>query len=77
MAVEEKVFEDAELEALLDQDLCQTQQELHDNARPPCCKVVKTYSEMLKWEVLPYLPYSPDVAPADYHLFSINGTRPG
>ncbi|GFW30335.1 mariner Mos1 transposase [Trichonephila clavipes] len=28
MAVEERFFEDAELEALLDQDSCQTQQEL-------------------------------------------------
>ncbi len=23
----------------------------------------------LDWEVLPYLPYSPDIAPSDYHLF--------
>ncbi|GBP63531.1 STAM-binding protein-like A [Eumeta japonica] len=32
-------------------------------------KVVKTYLETLKWEVLPHLPYSPVVAPSDYHLF--------
>ncbi|EGI69172.1 Mariner Mos1 transposase [Acromyrmex echinatior] len=41
----------------------------HDNARPHVAKVVKTYLETLKWEVLPYPPYSPDVTPSDYHLF--------
>ena len=40
----------------------------HDNARPHVAKV-KTYLETLKWEVLPHPPYSPDVAPSDYHLF--------
>ncbi|KAG5307583.1 MOS1T transposase, partial [Pseudoatta argentina] len=102
----EKVCEDAELEALLDQDSCQNQEELarslevtqqtiskrlkvmgmiqnqgnwipyeldkvilqHDNARPHVAKVIKTYLETLKWEVLSHPPYSPDVAPSDYHL---------
>ncbi|GFW05754.1 mariner Mos1 transposase [Trichonephila clavipes] len=41
----------------------------HDNARPHVAKVVKTYLETLKWEVLPHLLYSPDLAPSDYHLF--------
>ncbi|KAG5317885.1 MOS1T transposase, partial [Pseudoatta argentina] len=41
----------------------------HDNARPHVAKVIKTYLETLKWEVLPHPPYSPDVAPSDYHLF--------
>ena len=40
----------------------------HNNARPHVAKVVKTYLEMLKWEVL-HPPYSPNVAPSDYHLF--------
>lgn len=42
---------------------------LHDNARPHVAKVVKTYLETLKWDVLPHPPYSPDIAPSDYHLF--------
>ncbi|GBP16996.1 Mariner Mos1 transposase [Eumeta japonica] len=41
----------------------------HDNARPHLGKVVKTYLETLKCEVLPHPPYSPDIAPSDYHLF--------
>ncbi|GFX26524.1 mariner Mos1 transposase [Trichonephila clavipes] len=41
----------------------------HDNARPHVAKVVKTYLETLKWEVLPHPLYSPDIAPSDYHLF--------
>ena len=48
------------------------QYERHDKViltRPHVAKVVKTYLETLKWEVLPHPPYSPDVAPSDYHLF--------
>lgn len=36
---------------------------LHDNARPHVTEVVKTYMEMLKWEVLPH------IAPSDFHFF--------
>jgi len=32
-------------------------------------KVVKKYLEILKWDVLPHPPYSPDIAPSDYWLF--------
>ena len=39
------------------------------NARSHVAKVVKTYLETLKCEVLPHSPYSSDVAPSDYHLF--------
>ena len=35
----------------------------HDNAGPHVSR------HTLKWEVLPHPPYSPDVAPSDYHLF--------
>lgn len=41
----------------------------HDNARPHVAKVVKATLETLKWDVLPHPPYSPDIAPSDYHLF--------
>ena len=30
---------------------------------------MKTYLETPKWEVLSHPPYSPDIAPSDYHLF--------
>ena len=41
----------------------------HDNARPHVAKPVKTYLETLKWEVLPHLPYFPDIASSDYYFF--------
>jgi len=33
---------------------------LHDNVQSYVAKVVKKYLEMLKWDVLPHPPYSPD-----------------
>ncbi|XP_015189841.1 PREDICTED: uncharacterized protein LOC107073667, partial [Polistes dominula] len=42
---------------------------LHENDRPHVAKPVKIYLEILRWEVLPHLPYSPDIAPSDFHLF--------
>ena len=41
----------------------------HDNARPHVAQPVKKYLGTLGWEVLPHPPYSPDIAPSDYHLF--------
>lgn len=42
---------------------------LHDNARPHVAKSIKDALDEFKWEVLPHPPYSPDIAPSDYHLF--------
>ena len=41
----------------------------HDNARSHVAIQVKNYLENGKCEVLPHPPYSPDLAPFDYHLF--------
>ena len=41
----------------------------HDNARPHVVIPVKNYLENSGCEVLPHSPYSPDLAPSDYHLF--------
>lgn len=41
----------------------------HDNARPHVAIPVKKYLETVNWEILPHPPYSPDIAPSDYHLF--------
>ena len=42
---------------------------LHDNARPhSAAKTVETLQD-LRFEVLEHPPYSPDLAPSDFHLF--------
>ena len=41
----------------------------HDNARSHTARVPRQKLEELGWEVLPHPPYSPDLAPSDYHLF--------
>ena len=40
----------------------------HDNAKPHVDKVVKEKLAELRCELLPNLPYSPDLAPFDYHF---------
>jgi len=41
------------------------------NARSHVAKPIKEtkYVKALNWDVLSYLPYFPDIAPSDYHLF--------
>ncbi|GFX01137.1 histone-lysine N-methyltransferase SETMAR [Trichonephila clavipes] len=41
----------------------------HDNARPQCARKTLEKINGLGWEVLSHAPYSPDIAPTDFHLF--------
>ena len=41
----------------------------HDNARPHTAQKTKKLPQDLSWEVLDHPPYSPDIAPSDFHLF--------
>ena len=42
---------------------------LHDNARPHIARATIDDLETLKFEVLSHTPYSPDLAPSDFHFF--------
>lgn len=42
---------------------------LHDNARAHTAHLSNNTLAKLGWKVLPHPPYSPDLAPSDYHLF--------
>jgi len=43
---------------------------LHDNARPHTAHTTQAKLADLGFTVLPHPPYSPDLAPSDYYLFS-------
>jgi histone-lysine N-methyltransferase SETMAR len=40
-----------------------------DNARRDVSKMTQQKIKELNWEILDLPPYSPDLAPSDYHLF--------
>jgi transposase len=50
----------------------------HDNARPHTANMTEAAIQELDWEILPHPPYSPHLAPSDYHLFrSLSNNRRG
>jgi len=42
---------------------------LHDNAQPHTAHATVNLLERWDWEILEHRPYSPDLAPSDFHLF--------
>lgn len=42
---------------------------LYDNAQPHTASRTQDLIASFGWEQLQHLPYSPDLAPSDYHLF--------
>jgi transposase len=42
---------------------------LHDNAQPHIADATMTLLNSWAWKILPHPPYSPDLAPSDFHLF--------
>ncbi|GFU24441.1 histone-lysine N-methyltransferase SETMAR [Trichonephila clavipes] len=43
---------------------------LHDNALPHTAVRTREVLRKFKWDVFQHPPYSPDLAPSDYHLFT-------
>ena len=41
----------------------------HRNARPHTATRTNALIKLFNWEVFDHPPYSPDLAPSDYHLF--------
>jgi histone-lysine N-methyltransferase SETMAR len=44
--------------------------DLHDNARPNTAARTRPLLAHFDWELFDHPPYSPDLAPSDYHLFA-------
>lgn len=42
---------------------------LHDNARPHVARQTVAVLQEFQWNIITHPPYSPDLAPSDYHLF--------
>jgi len=43
---------------------------LHDSARPHTAVGTNALIKLFKWEISDHPPYSPDLPPSDYHLFT-------
>jgi transposase len=43
---------------------------LHENARPHTAVCTNALIKFFSWEIFDHPPYSPDLAPSDYHLFT-------
>ena len=41
----------------------------HDNAHPHTARITREKIKSLGWKEVRHPPYSPDIAPSDYHLF--------
>jgi histone-lysine N-methyltransferase SETMAR len=48
---------------------------LHDNARPHVASLTQQKLLSFNWVLLSHPPYSPDLAPSDYHLFLSLGSQ--
>jgi histone-lysine N-methyltransferase SETMAR len=49
----------------------------HDSIRPHTARATQKRSQELQWELLEHPPYSPDLAPGDFHLFDSLKNRLG
>jgi len=43
---------------------------LHDNAWPHTVASTNALIKLFNWEIFDHPPYSPDLAPSNYHLFT-------
>jgi hypothetical protein len=43
---------------------------LHDNAQPQTAARKDALIKLFDWEIFDHPPYSPDLSPSDYHLFT-------